>query len=328
LCAGLALFSKYSAALSIGGAFLYLLTNQSHRHWLRRPDPYIAAILALAVFSPVLVWNAMHGWASFAFQGDRAAGLRFRPLMPIQTLAGEALFVLPWIWVPMMILFLGGFRRDGIWQKRLLVWLGAPPILLFALISAWSSQRILYHWAAPGYLMLFPLFGEAIARRTDRAWISRLAVASAALTLASMSVIVAQIQFDWLGGRLAAVMRKDPTSEGTDWTSIRDDLRLRGLLRPGALVAALNWRDAGKIGYALGPDVTMLCLNVDARQFGFAHSLGEFAGREVLVLAVAPSESPTSWFHAVQALPGSSVRLDGRILAMVTVWRGQGLLPP
>ena len=38
------------------------------------------------VFSPVLIWNATHGWASFAFQGDRAVGLRFRPLLPMQTL--------------------------------------------------------------------------------------------------------------------------------------------------------------------------------------------------------------------------------------------------
>ncbi|HEY4172916.1 MAG TPA: glycosyltransferase family 39 protein, partial [Rhodopila sp.] len=84
LCAGLALFSKYSAALTIGGAFLYLVASRPHRHWLTRPEPYIAVIVALAVFSPVLIWNATHGWASFAFQGDRASGLRFRPLMPIQ----------------------------------------------------------------------------------------------------------------------------------------------------------------------------------------------------------------------------------------------------
>ena len=74
-----------------------------HRHWLRRPHPYVAAALAIAVFSPVLIWNATHDWASFAFQGDRAMGFRFRPLMPLQTLAGEALFVLPWAWVPMVI---------------------------------------------------------------------------------------------------------------------------------------------------------------------------------------------------------------------------------
>lgn len=327
LCSGLALFSKYSAVLTIGGVFLYLLTSRAHRHWLMRPQPYLALILAAVVFSPVVIWNATHGWASFAFQGDRVTSLRFRPLMPVQTLAGEALFVLPWVWVPMMILLVSGFRRDEIWSRRLLVWMAAPPIVGFALISAWSSQRVLYHWAAPGYLMLFPLLGDAVARRCERAWIRRLFAASAALAVASLVVIATQLQFDWLGARLNTVMRTDPTAEGLDWASLATELRERGLLSSGTLAATLNWRDAGKIGHALGPSTTMLCLNSDSRQFGFAYPLNEYAGKDVLLLSVGPAEAATPWFRSLQVLPSASVRLDGRILRTVTVLRGEGLVP-
>lgn len=328
LCAGLALFSKYSAVLTIGGAFLYLIASSRHRPWLARPEPYVAALLALAVFSPVLIWNATHGWASFAFQGDRASGLRFRPLMPLQVLAGEALFVLPWVWLPMMILFLRGFREN--WEERLLVWLAAPPIVAFALIAAWSSQRVLFHWAAPGYLMLFPLLGRAIAERAGVAWVRRTMAGTATLVLASITVIATQIQFDWLGGSLAKVMHTDPTAEGLDWTSLRNDLAARGLLPPGTVAAALSWRDAGKIGRALGPDATMLCLNADSRQFGFADPLRAFTGRDMLVLVIGPADKAMAeakpWFQTVEVLPGTSVRLDGRVLRTVTVLRGQGLL--
>jgi 4-amino-4-deoxy-L-arabinose transferase-like glycosyltransferase len=328
LCAGLALCSKYSAVLTIGGAFLYLIASRPHRHWLARPEPYVAAILALAVFSPVLIWNANHGWASFAFQGDRAAGLRFRPLMPLQVLAGEALFVLPWLWLPMMILFVRGFRQG--WREQLLVWLAAPPIVAFALISAWSSQRILFHWAAPGYLMLFPLLGRAIAERIDLVWVRRVVAGSAALVLACTIVIATQVQFDWLGNGLAKVMRTDPTAEGVDWTSLHDELEARGLLPPGTVAAALNWRDAGKIGHALGPNATMLCLSPDSRQFGFADPLRRFAGQDVLLLVVGPADKAAaeakSWFRTVELLPATSARLDGRVLRTVTVLRGRGLL--
>jgi hypothetical protein len=331
LCAGLALFSKYSAALTIVGALIYLLTCPLHRRWLRRPEPYFAAALMVAVFSPVLFWNMAHGWASFAFQGDRAMGLRFRPLMPIQTLAGEALFVLPWLWVPMMLLLLTGVRGKAPWPQRLLAWLALPPILAFALISAWSSQRILYHWAAPGYLMLFPMLGAAIACRVDLAWVRWLIGISAALPVVAIAVISAQIQLDWLGDRLTAVMRQDPTAEALDWTSVRDDLRGRGLLPAGSLAAAVDWRDAGKLGHALGPDVTMLCLNADARQFGFAYPPRDFAGRDVLVLVLDPASSVITrakrWFSTTETLPATSVRLDGRTLRTITVLRGQGLLP-
>ncbi len=329
VCSGLALFSKYSAALTIGGAFLYLLTSRQHRRWLERPEPYVALVLALAVFSPVLIWNAEHHWASFAFQGDRAVGLRFRPLMPIQTLAGEALFVLPWIWLPMMVLFVRGFSRS--WPERLLAWLAAPPIVAFALISGWSSQRVLYHWAAPGYLMLFPLLGGAIADRLDRPWVRRLVAGSAALLLAAVVAIATQIQFDWLGGSLTAELHADPTAEGLDWISVRDDLQARGLLPPGTVAATFNWRDGGKIGYALGPATTMLCLSTDSRQFGFADPPRHFAGQDVLLLVLGPAQQAVAqarrWFHSVDVLPATSVRQDGRLLRTVTVLRGQQLLP-
>jgi 4-amino-4-deoxy-L-arabinose transferase-like glycosyltransferase len=322
VCAGLALFSKYSAVLTMMGALLYLVSSPEHRRWLRRPEPYGAVLAAVLVFSPVLVWNATHDWASFAFQGDRAMGFRLRPWLVVVTLAGEALFVLPWLWVPAIVAFVQGFRRDAEWHHRLLVWLAAPPIVVFALISAWSSQRILYHWAAPGYLMLFPLIGGAIGR----IWMRRAVLGSAALVVTATVVIVCQIQFDWLGGGLGRVMRTDPTAEGLDWTSLADDLNARGLLPPGTVVAALNWRDAGKIGYALGPDVTMLCLSADARQFGIAHRLTDFAGQHVLVLVVDPvPQAVRIWFQSVDGLAPSSVRLDGRVLKTISVLRGDGL---
>ena len=317
ICAGLALLSKYSAVLSIGGAYLYLLLSRciaigsNGRSRMRRWQ------LAGLMFLPVLVWNALHGWSSFAFQGDRAMGSQFRPWLVLATLAGEALFVLPWLWVPMMDAFVRAFRAT--WRPLLLACVAAPPIVGFALISAWSSQRVLYHWAAPGYLMLFPLIG-------GWRWIKQAVIGSAVLVIVVLTVIVGQVQFDWLGGRLASVMRTDPTAEAVDWVSLRDDLRARGLLAPGTVVAALNWRDAGKIGYALGPDVTMLCLNTDSRQFGFAHPLRDYAGRDVVVLAVnSDGVQAGAWFRSVETLAPSSVRLDGRVLRTVTVMRGSGL---
>ena len=332
LCAGSALLSKYSAVLTMGGALLYLLMSSRHRRCFRTPGPYVAASLALAAFAPVLVWNDRHGWASFAFQADRAVGTRFHPLAPLATLGGEALFVLPWIWLPMMLLLARAFSRGAPWRHRLLAWLAAPPIAGFALVSLWSSQRVLFHWAAPGYLMLFPLLGDAIAARLEQSWVRRAVGGTAALLLAVLLVVASQIQFDWLGDRLAAMTRKDPTAEGVDWTSVRDDLSHRGLL-PAEAVGTFNWRDAGKIGYALGPQARMLCLSGDARQFGFADPLADDLGRDVLLLAVEPAararQEAEPWFASVDVLAGTSIRLDGRALGEVTVMRGHGLrMPP
>jgi len=75
-CAGLALGSKYSAALTLAGGVVFLATEPASRRWLAKPHPYVAGGLALLIFSPVLIWNAEHGWVSFAFQGGRSARYR------------------------------------------------------------------------------------------------------------------------------------------------------------------------------------------------------------------------------------------------------------
>jgi hypothetical protein len=335
LCAGLALFSKYSAVLTIAGAVLYLLSSREHRHWLARPEPWLAAVVALLVFSPVLIWNAEHDWVSFAFQGDRAAGAHFRPFAPLITLAGEALFVLPWIWLPMMAISIAAIRRGPReWRSWLLCCLAASPIVGFALISAWSSQRVLFHWAAPGYLMLFPLLGAAVASRLDRPFVRRLLFGTAAFVAVTLAVIGTQVRWGWLHPVIAGLARRDPTIEAIDWTSLRDDLTARDLLRPGTIIGVPNWRDAGKIAHALGPDVTTLCLNQDCRQFGLAFPPARFIGDDLLILAPDhPERVPTELsrsFASLAQLPDSAIRHAGRTLQPVAVFDARHLLgwPP
>ena len=324
LCAGLALFSKYSAALTIAGAGIYLLTSREHRRLLASVKPWLALAVALLIFSPVLIWNAQHGWASLAFQGGRAEGLRFHPLAPLATLAGEALFVLPWIWVPMMMGWIAALRRGPQeWRSWLLCCLAAPPIVVFALISAWSSQRVLFHWAAPGYLMLFPLLGEAVARRMDQPQVRRLVWGTAAFVVLAVAVVATQVRFDWLP--ITAFARRDPDIEAVDWTSLRDELALK----PGAIVGVPNWRDAGKIAYALGPQVTTLCLNRDARQFGFAFPPSSFVGEDMLILAPEHGDRVPvelgSAFDRIEPLPAVVVQHAGRPLLTVSVFRATRL---
>jgi hypothetical protein len=220
----------------------------------------------------------------------------------------------------MMVLLWRAFRSG--WRDRLLAWLAAPPILVFALISAWSSQRVLYHWAAPGYLMLFPLFGRWVTTNWTPP-IRATIIGTAALCIVGVTVIATQVRLDWLA------VPDTMTAEGLDWTSLRDDLAARGLLRPGTVVGVPNWRDAGKIAHALGPGVTVICLNPDARQFGFASPEARWLGDDVLLLVVDHPDAALARlrgeFERIDPLPVSAVTLRGRILTTVTVAIGKRL---
>jgi len=73
LMVGLTGLAKYTALFLGLGIVLWLVLVPSQRRWLRCPMPYLGMLVALAVFSPVLVWNAENGWSSFALQLDRSA---------------------------------------------------------------------------------------------------------------------------------------------------------------------------------------------------------------------------------------------------------------
>ncbi|HEY0418485.1 MAG TPA: glycosyltransferase family 39 protein, partial [Acetobacteraceae bacterium] len=224
--AGLALLSKYSAGLVLAGGFAYLLTQPGHRRWLRRPQPWAAAGLALLMFSPVLLWNATHGWASFAFQGGRAAAARFQPWGPLAALGGQALFLLPWLWAPMMLALAGALRRGPRhWRFWLLACLALGPILLFTLVALWS-RNVLFHWAAPGYLFLFPLLGRMAAawRIAHPLALRRVLAGTAALLVGGLALVAVEVRWNLLP------LRGDPALQAVDWTPLRAELARRGLL--------------------------------------------------------------------------------------------------
>ena len=68
---GLGMLSKYSIGLVGLAAGLFLLVDASSRRWFLRWEPYAATLLAFALFSPVILWNAQHDWASFSYQAGR-----------------------------------------------------------------------------------------------------------------------------------------------------------------------------------------------------------------------------------------------------------------
>jgi dolichol-phosphate mannosyltransferase len=71
ICLGLGLISKYTILILGSVAVLYMLWDGPARRWWRRLPPYGAALLALLIFAPVILWNAQHEWASFVFQTSR-----------------------------------------------------------------------------------------------------------------------------------------------------------------------------------------------------------------------------------------------------------------
>jgi 4-amino-4-deoxy-L-arabinose transferase-like glycosyltransferase len=69
---GCGLLSKYTALFFGAEILLWLLLVKDVRRWLTSLWPYLGGIVAFAIFSPVILWNADHQWVSFIKQLGRA----------------------------------------------------------------------------------------------------------------------------------------------------------------------------------------------------------------------------------------------------------------
>lgn len=328
LFAGLALLSKYNAALVLAGAAAGVLLDPASRRELRRFGPWGAVLLAALLFTPVLWWNATHGWASFHYQGGRATGLRLRPAMPLTIWGGEALFVLPWLWLPMVFLLLRGFWRGPVERRGwLLSWAAVAPVVLFAVVGLWSSTRILYHWAAPGYLMLFPALGDWATRR--RAWLRESVALITALLLGSAVLLgTAELSYSFIPGfNHAFPPAQSPLLQAVDWDSVA------GQIPPGVdAVAAQRWFDAGKIGYALrDTPVVVTVFGPEPHQFGFSAPASTLLGKNVLILAMPGNVTDTynrfaDDFESLKPGPALTVMQGDDMLLVIPTFTGTNLL--
>jgi len=74
---GLALLSKFTAALLAPALLLLVAWDGELRRELRTPWPWLGAAVAVAIFVPCLAWNATHDWVAIRFQlwhGFRGGG--------------------------------------------------------------------------------------------------------------------------------------------------------------------------------------------------------------------------------------------------------------
>ncbi len=294
---GLGLLSKYHAALLVLGLFIYLITSRDRRWVLSSPGPYLAVIIAFIIFSPVLIWNAQHNWVSFVFQGSRGAVSGFYPGKMLTNIAGQAVWVLPWIWLPLIWQFIKGISRgparsrfNGLQDKRwFLCCLASGPIVLFTVATLWGAQG-LYHWQAPGYLLVFPLLGQAVdgwlqfARRSVRRWLIFSVVAFLAIIIALGS----HTATGWIKTAEPSWFAKgDPSWEALNWSSLPVTLAEKGLLdgtQKVDFLVAKHWIDAGKIDYAMGGKLPLLCLNDGPHHFAFMHNPADFRGKNALIM--------------------------------------------
>ncbi len=219
-----------------------------------------------------------------------------------------------------------------------LVCLGLAPVLVFTLISAWSRNAVLFHWAAPGYLLWIPLLAAALTGESGVELISpttlrRFSIASAALVAGLVFAVSLLAQLPWPNFGSNHPELAYPLQDLVTWREVPQALKARGYMgAANIVVGATSWHDAGKLDYALDGAMIVTCLSPDARQYGIQAPLASFVGRDMII--VTPSSRVDDMIKEYGPRFASIVRQDdvqihhfGQPIVDLAVLYGTGLKP-
>jgi len=183
---GLALDSKYTSVLLGLAVLLALVSCAEGRRQLLTPWPWLSAMVAAAVFSPVLFWNAQHQWASFRFQLHHGAGEGNSPAWKnlLDYAGGQAAICTPvMLGVCMAALIVYWRRRDNPMPVRILLLAATTPLVFFA-ISA-IRRRPEVNWPMFAYFPAVMLYARYLGeswRYPRKTWAEAAIVVSLAFT--------------------------------------------------------------------------------------------------------------------------------------------------
>jgi dolichol-phosphate mannosyltransferase len=192
---GIGAISKYSIGLLVPVTLGFTLWDRKSRRWWRRWEPYVAALLAFAIFSPVILWNAQHEWASFAFQTSRR--LAEAPRFALHKLVASALILItPTGVLAAAAALMGGNARgdvggnagdyagdnagdnaggngDAARRRRFIGMAILVPLSVFALFSLRHEVKL--DWTGASWIAALPIMAAGMistaALRGFRAWL-------------------------------------------------------------------------------------------------------------------------------------------------------------
>src|SRR6201992_4384411 len=133
--------------------FLAMISSREGRAQLLTPWPWLAAVVAIAVFSPVLFWNSQYDWASFRFQLHHGTvGNESTPLKNLgDYLGSQAIVCTPILFglaIAVMVIFIR--RGSNPMTVRLLLFAAATPLIVFFLSAI--RRRVGGNWPMFAYI--------------------------------------------------------------------------------------------------------------------------------------------------------------------------------
>jgi 4-amino-4-deoxy-L-arabinose transferase-like glycosyltransferase len=319
---GLALLSKFTAVMLIPAVLAFMLVPDWRGRWLRSPYPWLAALIAVALFLPVLIWNAGHDWASFRFQFVRATATHGWSFRTVGDFIGLQFGLVGFISLPVVLSALAttawrGYRRFD----AVAILLSTCVIIPFAYFF-WRSLTLRVGDTWPMFIWPAGFAAAAInitmLRREGRpAAMIALAVSWSRVAIVSGIAFVVVVFFYYIATPWNFLGRADPIGGEAGYEQVVDRANAE-LQKIGATwIGTSDYRTYAMLRWFFGDRVPVIQINERGRYLGFRDPgmnlirghIGLYVGRE-------PDNSITNPFW------GSTTAIREPLERVERSWRG------
>jgi 4-amino-4-deoxy-L-arabinose transferase-like glycosyltransferase len=286
---GLAMLSKYNAIFIPFSIFMFLVLSPHHRFWFKRKEPYLAVIISILMFLPVIVWNIENNWASFGFQLNHGLGSswpKFSFTLFGKSIGAQVGYVSPLLF----LLFIAAsfLCVKEAYQKKdrpaLIIACFSLPILIFFNGVA-TFNEILPHWPAMGYLVLSIYAARLTLKFWHIKWFRMYSYAAWALALfmtiiAPLHVLyrilpiekfIPKNQIEKVKHGILELERIDVTNEVYGWKEVGNEIRkILNSYPPNERPFVFTYKSylASELAASV-PELIVFCINDKADAYDF-----------------------------------------------------------
>jgi 4-amino-4-deoxy-L-arabinose transferase-like glycosyltransferase len=298
---GCALLSKFTVVMLLPAVAAFMLVPDWRRRWLLSPYPWLAVLIAALLFSPVLIWNAQHDWASFKFQFVRAAATHEFSLSRIGEFLGLQLgqvgpVLLPVVLSGAVLTAWRGYRKGD----AVAILLSTCVLVPFGYFF-WKSMTLRIGDTWPMFLWPAGFAAAAIniamlPRESWPDWMIRSTLFWARTAIASGLVLVILVFLYSVAAPWNLIGRTDPIGGEAGYAEVASRAEAAMKETGASWIATTDYRTYAMLRWHLKDRVPVIQINERARFLGF-HDPGIdlIKGHTGLYVARDPDDAAPLW---------------------------------
>jgi 4-amino-4-deoxy-L-arabinose transferase-like glycosyltransferase len=299
--AGLALLSKFTVVMLIPAVAAFMLAPDWRRRWLLSPYPWLAALIALVLFLPVLIWNAQHDWASFRFQLVRATATHELSLRTLGDFIGLQFGLVGFILLPVVVSGVALTARRGYLRGDAVAILLSTAVIVPFGYFFWKSLTLRVGDTWPMFMWPAGFAATAIniamlPREGWPAWMIRSTISWARAGIAFGIVVVVLVFLYYVVSPWNFIGRTDPIGGEAGYEQVADRAQAE-LQKIGATwIATTDYRTYAMLRWYFNGRVPVLQINERGRFLGFRDpGMGLIRGHTGLYVGREPDNTSPLW---------------------------------